>query len=119
VPLDPARVLDSRPASQEGPFSSPWGPGVTRQVQVAGVGGVPSGAVAVVLNVTVTDTTASSFLSVWPAGAPRPTVSSLNWQAGWTRSNGITAVLHGSPNVQVFNRWGVAHAVADVAGWYG
>jgi hypothetical protein len=118
VPLDPVRIVDSRPASQVGPFSSPWGPGVTRQVQVAGVGGVPSGAVAVVLNVTVTDTTASSFLSVWPAGAPRPTASSLNWQAGWTVPNAVTVKLGAGGKVSVFNHRGAADVVIDVVGYF-
>ena len=35
---------------------------------VGGLVGVPAIADAVVLNVTVTDTTGSSFLTVWPTG---------------------------------------------------
>ena len=77
-PLAPVRILDSRRHRR---YSSPWGPWSTRSVTVAGVGGVPADAKAVVLNVTVTDTTSSSYLTVWPAGQPQPTASNLNWPA--------------------------------------
>ena len=59
--LTPARVLDSRPSGpQVGPYGTPWGQGISRDVQVGGQGGVPMGADAVILNVTVTNTTAET-----------------------------------------------------------
>ena len=45
---------------------------------------VPADADAVTLNVTVTQTNAVSYLSIWPKGETQPTVSSLNWDPGWT-----------------------------------
>src|SRR5207237_22129 len=77
TPLTPARILDTRDGT--GGFSSPLGPGGSLDLTVTGVGGVPaSGVTAVVLNVTVTDTSAPSFLTVWPTGQPRPLASNLN-----------------------------------------
>ena len=63
-PLAPVRILDSRPPpSQVGPYATPWTGGQKRDVSVGGLTGVPANADAVVLNVTVTDTTGSSFLT--------------------------------------------------------
>ena len=68
-----------------GAFSTPWQPGVagTRDVQIGGLGGVPAGAEAVVLNVTVVNPNAGSFLQLWPTGATQPRFgSSLNFGPG-------------------------------------
>jgi Tol biopolymer transport system component len=117
--LEPERILDSRPESQVGPFDQPWSGQQTRSVTVAGVGGVPANADAVVLNVTVTGTTASSNLRVWPAGPGEvPTASSLNWQAGWTIPNAVTVKVGDSQAVDVYNNNGNAHVVIDVVGYF-
>ena len=72
-PQAPVRVLDSRPGvGNIGGFTTPWAGGTSRKVAVVGgVSGVPADATAVVLNVTVTNTTGSSFLTLWPSG-PEP-----------------------------------------------
>src|SRR5205085_229195 len=90
----------------------------TRAVQVRGVGGVPAGATAVVLNVTATNTTAASFLTVWPAGEIRPTASNLNWVAGGTVPNLVTAKLGQGGGLGFYNLAGDVDVVADVAGYY-
>jgi len=117
-PLSPQRILDSRPATQVGVYHTPWAGGTTRDVAVGGLANVPSDAVAVVLNVTVTDTTAPSFLSIWPAGAAQPTVSSLNWSAGRTIPNAVTVKLGTDGKVLVFNHSGAVNVIIDVAGYY-
>ncbi|MFN8037901.1 MAG: FG-GAP-like repeat-containing protein [Acidimicrobiales bacterium] len=115
----PTRILDSRPAPEQvGPFATPWGPGTTREVQVAGVGGVPADATAVTLNVTVTGTSAASFLTVWPTGTPRPTASNLNWAAGQTIANAVTVKVGAGGAVSVFNPSGSTQVIVDVVGWY-
>ena len=81
--------------------------------------GVPSDADAVVLNVTVTDTTAPSYLTVWPAGQPQPTASNLNWPAGDTRPNLVVAKLGTSGAISIYNRFGTTDVVADVVGYFG
>ena len=117
-PLTPSRIQDSRSGSKVGLYSSPWGSGITRPVPVTATGGVPVEAAAVLLNTTVTGTTASSNLRIWPSG-PLPTVSSLNWQPGWTIANAVTAKVGGTGQVNIYNNNGNTDVIADVAGWYG
>ena len=63
-PLSPVRILDTRTGLGGVPRAR-LGAGGTLNVQVAGHGGVPAtGVSAVVLNTTVTSTTAPSFLTV-------------------------------------------------------
>jgi subtilisin family serine protease len=118
VPLDPVRILDSRAPSQIGPFSTPWGPGKSRDVTVAGASGVPIDATAVALNVTVTGTTGSSFLSLWPSGQARPVASSLNWKPGWTIANAVTVKVGSGGKIWIYNNFGNADVVIDVVGYY-
>ena len=115
-PLFPTRIQDSRSG---GPLLGAWGPGTTRNLQVSGAGGVPGGAAAVLSNVTVTRTTASSFLKIWPAGLAEPPTSSLNWVAGQTIPNGVSAKLGSSGAIAIKNSAGSADVIVDVAGWYG
>jgi hypothetical protein len=116
-PLPPARILDSRTGQG---FAGRLGPGATATVQVTGRGGVPvEGVSAVVLNVTVTEPTARSFLTAWPAGETRPLASNLNFIAGQTVPNLVTAKVGDGGTVALFNNAGSVHVVADVAGWYG
>ncbi len=110
--LTPARILDTR-------GGAPIGQGQQRAVQVAGVGGVPAiGVSAVVLNVTGTQPTAATFLTVWPSGSPRPTASSLNLVPGQTAPNLVTVKVGPDGKVLIYNNAGSTHVLADVAGWY-
>jgi hypothetical protein len=117
--VTPARILDSRPGpGNVGGFTTPWGAGVSRDLQVGGAGGVPADADAVVLNVTVTGTTAGSYLAIWPQGASRPTVSSLNWTAGETIPNAVTVKLAANGKISLYNLTGNANVIVDVAGYF-
>ncbi len=73
---------------------------------------------AVVLNVTVTGATASSYLTVWSAGEARPNASNLNYVPGQTIANQVTVKLGPSRTVQLYNGAGTAHVIIDVAGYY-
>ena len=116
--LSPSRILDTR--SAVGSVDAPLGAGETRSLTVAGHGGVPvSGATAAVINVTVTDSTAPSFLTVWPSGEVRPEASSLNWPEAATLPNLVIAALSADGKVDLFNLTGNVEVVADVVGWYG
>jgi hypothetical protein len=115
--LSPSRILDTRTGT--GGFSAPVGPGGTISPTVIGVGGVPaSGVSAVVLNVTVTQPTAESFLTVFPSGAARPLASNLNFLAGQTVPNLVMAKVGADGKVSVFNNLGTSHVIFDVVGWY-
>lgn len=115
--VTPARVLDTRtglgaPAAKLGPASS-------LDLQVAGRGGIPAtGVSAVILNVTVTEPTATSFLTAWPSGTTRPLASNLNYSAGQTVPNLVVVKVGSGGRVSLYNYAGSAHVVVDVAGWY-
>jgi hypothetical protein len=110
---------DSRAGSGFPNAGNTLGPGGMLTVQVAGAGGVPATAVtAGVLNVTVTNTTQSSFLTVWPTATAKPVVSDLNWVPGQTVPNIVVVKLGPDGTVQVFNASGSVDVVVDVSGWY-
>jgi len=119
VPLTPARITDTRPGSGEPNSGDTLGQGTTLDVQVAGAGGVPvTGAGAALLNVTVTGTTASSYLTVYPQGSPFPGSSNLNWVAGDTVPNRVVVPVGPSGQIAVFNYQGSADVVIDVDGYF-
>jgi hypothetical protein len=84
---------------------------------VTGVAGVPANATGVITNVTVTQGTAPSFVTVWPTGQPRPTASSLNVTPGQDLPNSITVALGTGGKISIFNNGGTVHVVADVTGY--
>jgi hypothetical protein len=117
-PLDPIRILDTRDGtggigSKIGP-----GPGNARIFTVTGKGGVPATATAVILNVTVTQPTAASYLTVYPGNEALPTASNLNYVAGQTVPNLVIVKLSPSGQVKIYNNTGQTHVIFDVAGWY-
>jgi hypothetical protein len=117
-PLPPARVLDTREGN-----GAPVGkvaPNSAIDLQVTGRGGVPAtGVSAVVLNVTVTEPTALSFLTAWPAGEARPLASNLNFSSGQTVPNLVVVKVGAGGKVSLYNYAGATHVIADVSGWYG
>ena len=117
--MTPKRVQDSRAdGPRVGIYNTPWGAGTTRDVQLGGVAGIPADAAAVVVNATVTNTTASSFLTVWPKGQPRPLASSINWDPGWSIPNAVTVKVGLNGAVSVYNNAGGADVVLDVVGYF-
>jgi hypothetical protein len=130
TPESPVRIVDTRcSASPEPGFClfenlpksnaglNPLGPLGEFKVQVAGVGNVPSTASAVVANVTVTSTTANSYLTVYPGGA-MPLVSDLNWTPGQTLANLVVGTLSFTGTLDIYNNSGTTQVIVDVMGWY-
>jgi len=119
VSLTPARITDTRAGSGFANAGSTLGAGSTLSVQVTGAGGVPaSGVSAVVVNATVVNTSASSFLTVWPAGGTMPTASNLNWVAGWVVPNRVTVPVGTGGKVNFYNKFGTTDLAVDVDGYY-
>lgn len=113
-PLPPARILDSR--GPNGGWSSKLGSN-PRKLEVRGRGGVPAWATAVIANVTVTDASANSFLTVYPSG-PVPTVSNLNFAAQQTIPNLVTVRIGDDGSIMVANNAGATHVIVDVVGYF-
>jgi hypothetical protein len=114
--LGPERVMDTR--SGIGVAKAPVGPGRSVSLQVAGVAGVPSGLTAVVLNVTAVDPTASTDITVYPDGGPRPGTSNLNVTSGETIPNLVVVPVGADGEVDFYNAAGSVNLVADLSGYY-
>jgi CHAP domain len=115
-PLTPVRVADSRVGSGLPLAGNSLGAGQTATLQVVG-SGVPSGASAAVFNVTVTNATAASYLTVYPGGAGVPLASNLNFAAGQTVANLVTVPI-GVNGVSFFNHSGRTDVVVDLQGYF-
>ncbi|UYQ62849.1 Tat pathway signal protein [Streptomyces peucetius] len=115
-PVQPTRLMDSRTGL--GVPKAKIGAGKTVTLQVTGKGGVPaSGVTAVVMNVTATGPTATTYISVYPDGTTRTSASNLNVRAGETRPNLVVVpVVNGKVNF--FNHAGSVHLIADVSGYF-
>jgi hypothetical protein len=116
-PLPPARILDTRTGVGGVPIA-PLRPNSTLTASVVGRGGVPaSGVGAVVMNVTVTNTSSPGYLTVYPAEDPRPTASNLNWIAGQTTPNLVQVAVRDSGQLTIYNAAGWTNVIFDVAGY--
>jgi outer membrane protein assembly factor BamB len=116
--LTPARILDTRNGTG---FAGPSSSHAARTFQVTGQGGVPSNAVAVTGNLTVTAQTSGGFLFIGPVATNDPTSSTLNFPVGDDRANGVTVAL-GSGQLGVTfvapAPGPTAHAIFDVTGYF-
>jgi hypothetical protein len=116
-PVVPSRILDTR-TGNGGP-TTPLGPGAAINLQVTGRGGVPAtGVSAVALNVTVTNPTSWSYLTIYPAGSPLPLASNLNFTGGTTVANRVVVKLGSNGQVAILNGFGSTNVVVDVNGWF-
>ncbi|HEX6476966.1 MAG TPA: hypothetical protein VF005_06800, partial [Acidimicrobiales bacterium] len=122
-PLPPSRIADTRAGSGQLDAGQTLGSGRELPLQVAGLAGVPAMGspqqpTAVVANVTVTDTSAPSFLTISPVEEFSATSSDLNWVAGDTRANLVVEPVGLDGRIVVFNAAGQVDVVVDVVGWY-
>ncbi|MEV0979706.1 FlgD immunoglobulin-like domain containing protein [Streptomyces sp. NPDC049915] len=114
--VTPGRVLDTR--SGLGAPKAEIGSAQTVTLQVAGRGGVPAtGVTAITMNVTATNPTASTYVSVYPYGTPRSAASNLNMVAGQTVANLVTVPVKDG-KVTLYNHAGTTDLLADVAGYF-
>ena len=109
TPAQPQRILDTR-------TTGPLAGGSALTLKVAGVGQVPGDAVGVVVNVTATGSGSDGYLTVYPCGSTPPTASNVNFDAGSSVPNLVTAAL-GNGQLCVFSNV-TTHVVVDLAGWY-
>ena len=104
-----ARALDTRSTAGVVPTGS------VTTVDVAAAG-VPAGARAVSLNVTVTGTSGAGFVTVYPCDAAQPNTSNLNFVAGQTIANAVLAKPSAAGTVCLFNSIGT-ELIVDVGGY--
>ncbi len=114
VPLPPARLLDTRSGQAGGQLAAR----ATRPLKVGGLGGVPRGAVAAVLNVTALRSTAGGYVTAWAGGTSRPGTASLNFAAGQAVGNLVLAPVGKDGTVNLYNgSSGTLQLVVDVSGY--
>lgn len=114
----PLRVLDTRTGTGlSGTFAS----GQPRVFQVAGFLGIPSSAVAVTGNVTVTQQTSLGFVAVGPSVGSSPATSTLNFPVGDNRANGFSSPLDGLGRLSAVFRGATGattQLIVDISGYY-
>lgn len=118
TPHAPTRLLDTRTGTGA-PVGKVAGQGSAR-VKVAGNAAVPAGVTAVALNVTVTETADSGYVTAWPgAGYDRPGTSNLNYTAGRSVPNLVIVPVGEDGYVELFNGGPKpVDLIADVTGYF-
>jgi hypothetical protein len=121
-PLTPVRVLDSRsPVSAPVGFSGALVANTPEKFAVGGTHGIPTDAVAITGNLTVTGQTAAGYLSLTPTPTATPPSSTLNFPIGDTRANNLTVALARDGSLAVvYKATGGrhTHVVLDVTGYF-
>ncbi len=115
-PLTPTRVLDTRNGTG---LSGAFHANVARDFQVTNGGSIPSNAVAVTGNLTVTKQTKPGYVILAPTGGS--STSTLNFPAGDNRANGVTVALSGSGTLNAIYRavaGATTHLLFDVTGYF-
>jgi hypothetical protein len=99
--------------------------GEVRPIQITGsVPGLPDNAVGIVGNVTVHQTVAAGFVTVYPAGADVPAASTLNWfTPNMQAANAISVRLGAQGRISVYADGAMAaganacEVIVDVSGY--
>ena len=125
--LTPCRVFDTRTVSTQ-TNGNPIPASATQNYRIQGNCGVPNGAAAVTLNLTVVAPTAAGFVSLWPSGGTFPTVSTINVTAGEPAlANGAIVPLAAvslSTDKDLALVYGIAagtattHVIVDITGYF-
>jgi len=117
--MPPTRIYDSRTGSGLTGAGTTLTNGGSDNVTVAGVSGVPATATAVVLNVAITNSTASSFITAFPTGQTQPGTANQNFLANETLSSQVVAGVGTGGAVTIANHAGNVDIVVDVEGFFG
>ena len=121
VPISPCRIADTRSAPYRIGNQGTFAANDTRTFVARGEAGectIPSKAVGLALNVTATDATMPTFVTVWPDGE-RPTASNLNPAPGQPPvPNFVTTDLASDGSFRVYNFRGEVDLIFDVSGYY-
>jgi hypothetical protein len=128
--LTPYRVCDTRPAGS-GIAHNQCNTGVgsnktlgskgsvTAQITTNVAGQVPTGAQAVVINLTAIDhSTTSTYVSAYPAGGSPPLASNINLSGGKVGTNLVIVHLNSNGQIALFNSIGSTDVIVDVEGYF-
>ena len=79
---------------------------------------MPLGATGLIMNTTVTNGTAPSYITVWPNGPAKPNASTVNFGAGQTIANLAMPALPNSGVIQIANNAGTVDVIGDATGYF-
>ena len=117
IGLTPCRIADTRNAP--GPYGAPaLAAGAPRNFTLTGQCGIPAGASAASLNITVTNTQGPGFILIFPQGSSQPNVSTLNYVAGQTIANAAVMPLGTGGGVTVIAGVSGTDLILDTNGYY-
>ncbi len=116
--LPPCRILDTRTAA---PIVAGAAPRVF--TMTASDCGVPATAKAISANITVTQSTGRGEVIVYPGNYPRPTATTVGFEAGITRANNQVLALASDGTATVaaealITPSGSVHFIVDVNGYF-
>jgi hypothetical protein len=118
--LSPCRVIDTR-LSAEGPALAHL---TTREIAMHGKCGIPATAVALALNVTITEPTGGGNVTIYPGDLPTPGTSIVSFSTAQTRASSavlpLALALDGSGTldaVATMVAGATTHLILDVTGY--
>ncbi|MGO4804479.1 hypothetical protein AB4089_05065 [Arthrobacter sp. 2MCAF15] len=110
--IAPKRFLDTR--TSQGPVRA----GGEVSVKLGGAQGIPSGARAAMVNLTVTEAKSFGFVTAYPAGQTAPGTSNLNYGKGQTIANFAIVPIGADGKINIRNTSsGSVQAIVDVVGY--
>jgi hypothetical protein len=120
--LPPCRIVDTRQAT--GTYGGPslQGNGAQRVFPIAGQCGIPAGAKAVALNLTVVMPTAAGDVRLFPTGIGTLNLAAVDFRAGAVRANNAVLSLAGNPagslTAESDINGGTTDFLIDVSGYF-
>jgi hypothetical protein len=124
IPFTPCRMVDTRAGMG---FSGAYGPpslgaSTSRSFPMTPSGGhcsgIPTGAVAISLNVTVVNTLGPGFITIYPEGGATPAVSTLNYTAGQVVGNAAIVPMSADGGITVVAGVSGTDLILDVNGYF-
>lgn len=110
--MPPKRLVDTRTTA------SPVGADQDIAVTAGGANGVPAGAKAALINLTVTEPTSFGHLRAYPSGGGLPGTSSVNFEINQTRANFSVVPIGADGKILIRNTSsGRSHVIVDIVGY--
>ena len=118
--LTPARLLDtlSGEATADGQYAGigQAAAGSVTRLHVAGRGGIPTGATAAIVNLTIVGPAGPGYATIYPCTPTPPNASNINYGPGAVVANGALAKLDAGGDVCIFTL-AAADIIVDANGY--
>ncbi|MBK9965878.1 MAG: hypothetical protein IPP07_13625 [Holophagales bacterium] len=124
IPFTPCRMVDTRGG---GVWTGSYGPPAlagssARSFPMTSASGpcpgIPTGAAAISLNITVVNTAGPGFIMIYPQGGAVPTVSTLNYNAGQVLGNAAIVPMSATGGITVVAGVSGTDLILDVNGYF-